>query len=230
MASKKTPRKSAAEAGAGSRLSDLAYARVLEALFNQRLPVGAFVSQSELVDLVGVPLAPVRDALRMLEAEGILVIYPRTGIQILKPGLELTRATYQYRTIIESAAVATFADTAPDDLIAQLRTRHDAVIKRIEGEGLSEEVLAELEALEELLHGSIIGSLRNALMATSYRRMRNYVRLLGLDKRLTPPIALRSMREHLAIIEACGRRNVGDAVDALRAHFSAALQRSLGLY
>ena len=116
MASK-TPRKSAAEAGAGTRLSDVAYARILEALFNQRLPAGAFVSQSELVNLIGIPLAPVRDALRMLEGEGILVIHPRTGIQMLKPGLELTRSTYQYRTIIESAAVATFADTAPDDLI-----------------------------------------------------------------------------------------------------------------
>jgi DNA-binding GntR family transcriptional regulator len=229
MASKK-PRKSAAEAGAGSRMSDVAYSRILEALFDQRLPVGAFVSQSELVELIGIPLGPVREAVRILEAEGILVIHPRTGIQMLEPGLELTRATYQYRIIFESAAVAAFAETAPDDLIEHLKVRHEAVIRRLESHGLTETVLAELEALDELLHGSIIGSLRNPLIDTSYRRMRNYVRLLGIDKRLTPLIATRSMSEHLAIIEACGRRNVDDAVDALKAHFSAALQRSLGLY
>ena len=111
-----------------------------------------------------------------------------------------------------------------------LKKQHEAIIKRIEKEGLSADVLVELEALEELLHGSIIASLSNSLIDTVYRRMRNYVRLLGLDKRLTPLIALRSLREHLAIIDACQRRNVDDAVEALRAHFSAALQRSLGLY
>ena len=39
----------------GERLSDVAYARVLEILFERRLPAGAFVSQNELVKLTGVP-------------------------------------------------------------------------------------------------------------------------------------------------------------------------------
>jgi DNA-binding GntR family transcriptional regulator len=79
------------------RLSDVAYDRILECLFDRRVSAGAFVSQGELSQLVRVPVAPLRDALRVLEAEGILKIHPRSGIQFVKPGLELTRATYQFR-------------------------------------------------------------------------------------------------------------------------------------
>ena len=50
----------------------------------------------------GEQLAPVRDALKILETEGIVTIHPRSGIQFVKPGLELTRSTYQFRGILDS--------------------------------------------------------------------------------------------------------------------------------
>jgi len=78
-----------------------------------RVQVGAFLSQAELSALVDVPIAPLRDALRMLEAEGVLTIHPRSGIQFVRSGLELTHATYQFRSIIERAAVRVFAAAGP---------------------------------------------------------------------------------------------------------------------
>ena len=83
-----------------------------ESLFEGRVSAGSFMSQNELVELVGVPVTPLRDALRILEAEGVLKIEPRSGIQFVKPGLELTRSTYQFRAILESAAVRIYAETA----------------------------------------------------------------------------------------------------------------------
>jgi DNA-binding GntR family transcriptional regulator len=182
------------------------------------------------VALTGVPVGPLRDALRVLDAEGVVTIHPRTGIQFVKPGMELTRSTYQFRGIIESAAVATFAETAPDSEIEMIERRHREVIGWVERDGLPPRALSEQEALEDLLHGSIVTTLNNPLIDSSYRRVRNYLRLIRLDRRITPPLALRSLREHAAILEACRRRNPTDAVAALRAHFSAALQRSLGFY
>ena len=44
----------------------------------------------------------------------MLTIHPHSGIQFVKPGLELTRSTYQFRGIIEAAAVAVYAETATD--------------------------------------------------------------------------------------------------------------------
>lgn len=219
-----------AEIDVGGRRSDAAYERILELLFERRLPAGAFVSQNVLVRLTGVPVAPLRDALRVLEAEGVLTIQPRSGIQFVKPGLELTKSTYQFRTIVERAAVRVFAETVDDESLAALKQTHEALKQRIESDGLNEEVLEDLEQQEKQLHNSVIGVLRNPLIDNSYRRMHNYLRLIRLDRQLTVPLALRSMREHLAIINACEARDPDAAEAALLAHFTAALQRHMGLF
>jgi len=227
---KKPAANALAEIRTGGRQSDTAYGRILELLFDRRLPAGAFVSQSELVERTGIPVAPLRDALRVLEAEGVLTIQPRSGIQFVKPGLELTKSTYQFRTIIERAAVRVFAETADDESLAALKQRHEALQKRIKKSGLNESSLTELEVLEGELHNSVIGTLRNPLIDSSYRRMHNYLRLVRLDRRWTGPLALRSIREHLAIIDACQARDPDAAELALMAHFTAALQRHMGLF
>ena len=73
----------------GATLSEVAYGRILEILFERRLPAGVFVSQNELVKMTGVQVAPLRDALRVLATDGIVTIHPRAGIEFIKPGLEL---------------------------------------------------------------------------------------------------------------------------------------------
>lgn len=210
------------------RLSELAYERILEGLFARKVQVGAFVSQNELSALIDIPIAPLRDALRMLEGEGVLTIHPRSGIQFVRPGLELTRATYQFRSIIERAAIRVFAETADDTLLADLTQRHQTLIARIEASGLSPDDLPEVDALEQLMHGSVIASMQNPLIAVSYRRMMNYLRLIRLDRKFTSPIILRTLREHLAILSACTARDADLAERALQTHLQAAIQRNIG--
>lgn len=219
-----------AETQQGGRLSDLAYTRLLESLFDRRLPAGAFVSQNDLVKLLGIPVAPLRDALRTLEVEGILTIHPRSGIQFVKPGLELTKSTYQFRTILERAAVRTFAELGDEDLIAEIGSRHRALAAQIEATGLTPDAMEEIEVLESLLHNSVIDILRNPLIDTSYRRMHTYLRLVRLDRKMTVPLAQRSIKEHLEIIDACAARDPDRAEAALVAHFNAALQRHMGMF
>ncbi|WP_345790828.1 GntR family transcriptional regulator [Devosia litorisediminis] len=220
----------AAGTGGSRRLSDVAYTRILEMLFARRLPAGAFVSQNDLVKLLDIPVAPLRDALKILETEGVLTIHPRSGIQFVKPGLELTRSTYQFRSIIERAAVAVYAETAEDAELAEIERRHLTLIAAIESDGLTDVGKSELESLEQLLHNAIIGALNNPLIETSYKRMHNYLRLVRLDRKLTAPLAQRSLREHMLIITACKARDPAQAEAALHAHFSAAMQRHMGLF
>ena len=214
---------------AAARMSDVAYERILEGLFDRRVPAGAFISQNELSAIVDVPVAPLRDALRVLEAEGILTIHPRSGIQFIRPGLELTRATYQFRSIVERAAVRVFAEQGDEAVMKALEIRHSRLLRRVERDGLGKEQLEEMDALESELHGAIIAALRNPLIDSTYRRMHNYLRLLRLDRKLTTPIMVRTIKEHLDILEACGTRNADAAEAKLQAHFQAAMQRNLGL-
>lgn len=213
----------------GGRLSDRAYEKILELLFDRRLPSGAFVSQNQLVTLTGVPVAPLRDALRVLEAEGILAIQPRSGIQFVKPGLELTKSTYQFRTILERAAVRLFAENAEDNILADLKATHVALQARVAKDGITPDVVTALEEMERRLHNSVIGALNNPLIDTSYRRIHHYLRLVRIERKLTVPRAQHSLREHVAIIDACIARDPDAAEAAVIAHFSAALQRHMGL-
>jgi DNA-binding GntR family transcriptional regulator len=214
----------------GKLLSEIAYERILEGLFDKRVPAGAFVSQNDLVKLLDIPVAPLRDALRVLETEGVLTIHPRSGIQFIKPDLELTRATYQFRSILERAAVRVFAEVADDARIADLKLRHERLIASIENEGLTPEAQTGMEEMEVVLHGGVIDILKNPLITSNYRRMHNYLKLLRLDRKITAPLALRTLREHVEILAACQKRDADAAETALVNHFQAALQRNLGFF
>lgn len=228
MAVKENDLRMSDTAGAG-RLSDVAYTRILESLFERRVPAGAFMSQSELVKLVDVPVAPLRDALRVLEGEGVVIIHPRSGIQFLKPGLELTRSTYQFRTIVERAAVRVFAEVGDEKVISSLVKEHEDLAKQIEANGLDSENMVALEATERL-HNLIIASLTNPLIESAYRRMHHYLRLVRMERKLTPPLAQRSLKEHLDILYACEKRDPDTAEAAVQTHFTYALQRHMGMF
>ena len=210
------------------RLSEIAYERILEGLFQRRVEVGAFLSQAELSALVDVPVGPLRDALRMLEGEGILTIHPRSGIQFVRPGLELTRATYQFRAIVERAAVRAFAEQGDEAVIERLMRDHQALIDKIAERGLHPDDLTEVDRLEQATHNSVIGIMHNPLIDISYRRMMNYLRLLRLDRKFSSPIILRTLREHVEILTACMARDADAAEAALQAHLQAAIQRNIG--
>ena len=182
------------------------------------------------MDLLGIPVAPLRDALRVLETEGVLKIHPRSGIEFVKPGLEPTKSTYQFRVILERAAVRVFAEMGDDTLVDAIIQEHRDLMTRIERDGLDPTALAEIEHMEARLHDTIIGMLANPLIENSYKRMHNYLRLVRVERRLTPPIALRSLREHMVILQACKARDPDAAEAALQAHFNAALQRHMGIY
>jgi len=213
----------------GRRLSEIAYQAILEGLFTRKVPVGAYLTQNDLVRMLGLPVQPLRDALRVLETEGVLTIHPRSGIEFLKPDLELARSTYQFRSLIERFAARTYAESADATEIAKLLKDHETLIKQVTAKGLDPEHLPQLEALERRLHGDMVASLRNPLIETTARRLKNYLILIKLDRRITAPLALRTLREHVEILEACARRDADQAEAALVRHFQAALQRILGM-
>ena len=213
----------------GRSLSELAYQAILEVLFTRKAPAGAYLSQNDLVRRLGMPGQPLRDALRILETEGVLTIHPRAGIEFLKPDLELARSTYQFRTMIARTAARTYAESADAASIEKLLKDHETLIKQITNKGLEPDNLQQLESLEARLHGDMVASLRNPLIETAARRLKNFLILIKLDRRISAPLALRTLREHVELLEACVRRDADQAEAALVRHFQAALQRIFGM-
>lgn len=213
----------------GRSLGEQAYNEVLQGLFDRRIPAGSFISQGELARQFDLPLQPLRDALRVLETEGILKIHPRSGIEFLKADLELARCTYQFRAIIERFAIRTYTETADTaDIVEQIEAHRD-LLQRLEAEGASEAVQARVEELEFEFHRSIIAALRNPMIETTARRLRNHVALVKLDVTATAPRVMRTIQEHIAVLNACLARDPVAAEAALSQHFQSALQRILGM-
>jgi DNA-binding GntR family transcriptional regulator len=215
--------------GSTRQLSEIAYGAILQGLFERKIPCGAFLTQNDLVKLLGVPIQPLRDALRVLESEGVVFIQPRSGIQFLKPDMELARSTYQFRSIIERAAVRHFAETSSLELMESLMLEHAALLESINNDGLDAKRSGHLEALDQRLHAAFITSLSNPLIETTAARLKNYVTLIRMDRLRTAPLAIRTLREHMEILDACRRRDAQSAEAALANHFNAALYRVLGL-
>lgn len=211
-------------------LSDLAYERFLDALFDRRLTPGAIVSQNDLVRLLDVPVGPLRDALRVLQTEGMLTIHARSGIELAKPDFGMIRNTYQLRTILERAAIRSFAQTAPLSLLDELVTCTEAVMAAVQGQEISAKAAAAVERIDFGFHMQVIACLQNPLVQTTYRQAHSFDRLIRLDRafRLSAPLVIRTMTEHLDILTACRQRDADAAEVALEAHFARAMQRAMG--
>jgi DNA-binding GntR family transcriptional regulator len=217
--------------GAGS-LADLAKTRFMDALFERRIEPGAFLSQNDLVRSLGVPVGPLRDALRVLQTEGWLTIHARSGIEIRKPDYALVRNSYQMRLVLERAAVRSFAELAPLAQVDALEARHREVIAAVKGQELTLEATRALEEVDFGYHLEVIGILDNPMIDQAYRQAQGLVRLIRLDRsyRLSWPLVVRTMNEHLVILEACRRRDAEAAEAALELHFARALQRAIGFF
>jgi DNA-binding GntR family transcriptional regulator len=214
---------------ANPRLADKAYQAILQGLFDRTIPAGVKLSQGWLIETLGLTAQPLREALRMLEMEGLVKIYPRSSISFVKADTDLAVSTYQFRSLIERAGARALAEGGDATAMQKLAKQHVALLKRLETSdfGSAEEV--ELNRLEEQLHGMLVAALRNPLIETTARRLHKYFLLVRQERLVTKPLAILTLQEHLEIIDAALRRDPDSAESALVSHFQRALQRVLGI-
>jgi DNA-binding GntR family transcriptional regulator len=213
------------------KLSQVAYRRFKEALFSKRILAGSTISQAELVAITGVPISPLREAMQVLEAEGLIQILPRSGIRIAKPDLALVRNAFQLRQILELPAVRHAAEAMPRDRLETIQAGHRRLLERMPGLEVTPSLAEEVSAFDIGFHLEVVGFISNPLLERAYRQAHDYVRLIRLDQlyQMSARAVGHTMQEHLAIIRACLDRDPNAAAAALEQHFAKAMQRALGL-
>jgi DNA-binding GntR family transcriptional regulator len=212
-----------------SNLAEKAYQVILQGLFDRTIPAGSEYSQAQLMRLLGLTAQPLRDALRTLENEGLVSMQARSGVRFIRADLELSRSTYQFRSLIERAGARALAEKGDAAQIQDLINKHNALLAQLESGEFGPEEKNILDDLENRLHGALTFYLRNPLIETTARRLKNYLTLVRLDWLTTKPLAIRTVREHIDILEACAKRDADAAEAALAVHFQQALQRLLGI-
>ncbi|MDX6751735.1 GntR family transcriptional regulator [Geminicoccaceae bacterium 1502E] len=211
------------------KLSELAYQRFKEDLFGGRVKPGQFVSQRELVRLTGVSLAPMREALLKLEAEGLVQLVPQRGIQVAEASLKMIRNAFQLRMIVEKEAVRLFVESAAEAEIVALLESHEEVLAQARL-GIGQALLERAQTTDWRLHDTLVACLGNELVSDIHRVNSDRIRLIRLDHGLLTAANLASaMEEHLAILEACRRREPEAAAAAVERHLSTAMRRAMGV-
>lgn len=213
------------------RLSELAYRRFKEALFAKRIRAGSTVSQADLVAITGVPISPLREAMQVLQSEGLIRILPRSGILITKPDLALLRNAFQLREVLEIPAVRHMAGAMPRDDLLAIEAAHQELLDRAQGQEVTAEVAERISAFDLDFHYGAVRFLSNPLLSRAHEQAFDCIRLIRLDQlyMLSAVAITRTMQEHLAIVRACLARDPEAAVEALELHFARAMQRALGV-
>jgi DNA-binding GntR family transcriptional regulator len=206
-----------------------AYEAIAERLVFRQLLPGQFVTQRELVELCGLPLGAIREAIPRLEADGLIATLRQRGLQIASIDVRFVRNAYRLRRILESEATAHAARQASPAFLARLEADHRAILAGM-ADPLPEALADEAQRIDWALHEALIGFLDNELAAEVYRVNSIKVRMASQQRlRVTGANVERVMREHMKIIEALKARNVESSVAAVREHIDRSMGIALGV-
>lgn len=213
------------------KLSQLAYARFKEGLMDRRIRPGAVMSQADLSEIVGVPVGPLREAVQVLESEGLLTVMPRSGIRITKPDMETIRNVFQLRRIVEREAASRFAELVQGEALDRQEADHRAVIDAVEAGKAGPALWDRSRAVDIGLHRMLIERLRNPMIAEVFERLHLQITLVRLEMEyeLSASLIRRTMQEHLRIIAALRGGDAEAAGAAMDEHLTQAMHRSMWL-
>ena len=202
-------------------LSKTAYvlARLREELADGSINPGQPLRQVEIAERYGVSPTPVREALRMLEADGTIRYAPHRGATVteLTP-LELSDL-YLVRTSVESLLTRLAAERASSEEVAEIRARHEDIIARCETDSA-----AQLSQLNREFHLAVL-RLGSPLVAQHV--------VEHLWQRFLPPSKSQwrseqrnalFVSEHEHIVQALEKGDAAEAEAAMGAHLGTAMR------
>jgi DNA-binding GntR family transcriptional regulator len=185
--------------------------QVLEAL-RERIVSGGYapgerLTEERLAEDFGVSRNPIREALRVVEAEGFVHSVPRRGVVVATPDRSSTREMFHVRHELEGFAARLAAQLATPEEVAGL---HELLHQAREATGRGD--LAAVAALNSAFHQRVVELSHNRWLAALYAPLNRHVQwVFRLSAAHRAP---HSWTEHLRIVEAI---EAGDPVAAERA-------------
>lgn len=207
-----------------------AYESFQQQIVDANIRPGQFVSQRELMQLLGMPLGAVRELIPRLEAEGLVKTVPQRGLQVAHVDLKLINNAFQLRGLLEREAASRFVTTVSDTDLAAIEQAHLSIVRRARKKAIDDALLEDATTVDWGLHDLMIDTLGNELISEVYRINSLRVRLIKLEaSSLSPEVLIPAMEEHLWFIDALKRRDAQAVVDRLGHHIESAHRRVLGL-
>jgi DNA-binding GntR family transcriptional regulator len=174
---------------------------------------GEHYSATGLAEKLGVSRTPVREALQLLEKEGIVQIAKNKGVRVLQIPLEEIVQIFQIRIILEPPAAARGAEAATAEDLAHIRFLHRRILEaaaRNDGRGTLQ--------TDKDFHLFLLGLADNPRLTALDGELRNLVLAHGL---VTIPSARSGndlANDRQDILDALERRDPQGAATAVRDH------------
>ena len=204
------------------------YRRFRKAMHDGTLEAGMVVTQSELCDLLGLSLSPLRETLVLLEEFGLVEIKPRAGIKIVYPEVAFIRENYQFRIMIEIFALKSFGDTVSDAWLAEMRANHEKCRTSLTDGSPFETAHTPFLELDMRMHREIVASLGNHAILDTHERLQENIRMAQRVHRRPGfrGYLVDTVDEHMRVIAALEQHDIPGAIAAMEAHFQGSTHRT----
>jgi DNA-binding GntR family transcriptional regulator len=202
--------------------------RLREAVISGSLSPGQRLTERELTDSLGVSRTVIREALRQLEAEGLIEAIPNRGPVVRSLTADEAKDIYRIRAVLQGLAAHEFVTNANDAQHAALRAALEAVVEAYDANDAERTVETKNEFYERLYAGAASETL-SSMLATLHARMWRW-RMLGLaHPRRSSERSRESVENLRAIVAAIGRGDSDEAERITRIEASQAADEVLRL-
>lgn len=188
-----------------------------DAIVTGRLKGGERLHQDEIASKLGVSRMPVREALRQLESEGLVVFTPHRRVSVAALSAPELREIYEIRSALEILAL----DLAVPRLTAKEFDQLSALLDQMDR--VSDP--GRWVDLNRYFHRTLYRASGRARLCTLIDSLRDnverYLRIYvsAVERRAHAQV------EHRRILRACRRRHAAEAKKAMREHLSGTLAR-----
>src|SRR5690606_36900089 len=114
----------------GRALVDSIAVSIRDRIMSGQIPIGSQLRQAELAKDFGVSRTPIREALRQLQAGGLIDVVPNRGAVVRIPSPWEVREAYQVRAELEGLAAALAAGQISRSDVETLRKANRAMYER----------------------------------------------------------------------------------------------------
>jgi DNA-binding GntR family transcriptional regulator len=194
-------------------LSEQVKDHLLQAIFDGRFPPGARIVETRVARELGTSQAPVREALRDLEALGLVETSAFRGARVRRPSAEELLEAYVVRSQLESLAARLAVKTITDRDVDQMAGYLGEMRRAARADDARAEAMADA-----MFHGRLIELSGNATLHRVWRHLepvsRTYITLVvpGADRHRIADL-------HQPVLDALRHRDAARATDSLDRHY-----------
>jgi DNA-binding GntR family transcriptional regulator len=207
---------------ARSTLPQAAAERLRALIIEGVLAPGARLNERELSEQLGVSRTPLREAFRMLAADGLLVQLPNRGAQVVALSADDARHAFEVMAALEGLAGELAAQRVTDSDLVQLR----ALQADMEAAHRQRD-LPTYYRINRAIHDRINAIAGNPVLTRTYRALNARLHALRFRSNFNRGKWDRAVAEHRSMIAALAARDGVALRDLLVQHLHAKLQAVL---